>query len=280
MNILVTGSEGFIGSNIAANLHKHNVITLDKRGHPSLKIDLTMPFEIKSDIDVIIHEAAITDTTTDSDVMGKNITGFINVLKLALDKNADLIYASSAAVYGNGFVPMVESQVLNPLNPYAESKVIIDYMVSKYMDNIKIIGLRYFNVFGPGESHKGKMASMIYQLRNKILSKQKIKLFKYGEQLRDHIYIKDVVDATIKAINSPKTGVYNVGTGVATSWLDLLKIINKELKTNVKPIFADNPYQKAYQNYTQASIKLAKKDLHWESKWSLKNAIKDYYKEI
>lgn len=278
MNILITGSEGFIGSNIAANIHKHNIITLDRIGNPSLKIDLTQPFEIKQDIDLIIHEAAITDTT--ANCIDQNVTSFINILKLALDKNADLIYASSAAVYGNGSVPMVESQVLNPLNAYAESKAIIDYMMTRYTDNIKIIGLRYFNVFGPGESHKGKMASMIYQLRSQITSKQKIELFKFGEQLRDHIYIKDIVSATVKAISSKKSGIYNIGTGVATSWNDLLNLINKTLKTDVKPIFIDNPYQRVYQNYTKASIELAKKELDWKPEWSLKNAVKDYYKQI
>ena len=280
MNILITGSEGFIGSNIVANLYNYDIITLDKKADVGLNINLSKPFKIKSNIDVIIHEAAITDTTANYKVISENVDGFINILKLAIDKNADLIYASSASVYGNGPVPMAESQKLNPLNPYAESKAIIDHMAKQYMDKIKIIGLRYFNCFGQWENHKGKMSSMIYQLRNKILSNQRPKLFKYGEQVRDHIYVKDVVDATIKAIKAKKSGIYNIGSGVGTSWNDLLNIANKVLKTDLEPIYIDNPNQSAYQNYTKASIKLAKKEIHWEPNWELKNAIKDYYQKI
>jgi len=279
MNILITGSEGFVGSNIVANLYRHDIITLDKKSDSGLNIDLTRPFNINSELDVIIHEASVTDTTKDYKIISQNVSMFINVLKLALEKNAELIYASSAAVYGNGKVPMEESQKLNPLNPYAQSKAIIDYIARKYMNEIKIVGLRYFNIFGAGEQHKGKSASMIYQLRNQILSGQKPKLFKYGEQLRDHIYIKDIVNVTNKAMKIKKSGIYNIGTGVATSWNDLLLLINNTLNTDAKPLYIDNPYQ-AYQNYTKASITLAKKELHWTPKWKLKNAIKNYFKQI
>ena len=272
MKILITGGAGFIGSNLYRILQKQNDVDI---------FDKQYQYEYqKRRYDTIIHLAAITDTTfkPDEELINYNVKLFNGILKFALKINADLIYASSAALYGNRNIPMKEDQRLQPLNAYARSKFISDNIAKRYMDRMKIIGLRFFNVYGNGEKHKGKSASMVYQIRNQILSNMLVKLFEYGEQKRDHIYIKDVVAATIKAIKAKHSGIYNVGTGGATSFNELFGYINEALETSAGLIYCKNPYVETYQNHTQADINLIKKELKWESKWNLKKGIGDYFK--
>src|SRR3989338_4299953 len=143
-------------------------------------------------------------------------------------------------------------------------------------DKMHIVGLRYFNVFGQGESNKGRAASMIYHLSNQIKSDKSPRIFKFGGQKRDHIYVKDAVAATIKAISAP-SGIYNVGTGIATTFNDLIKILNEVLKTNKQPEYFDMPYDpKTYQADTQADTSLAEEKLKFKAKYSLKEGIKNY----
>ena len=272
MKILITGGAGFIGSNLYRILQKQNdVDTFDKQYQYEYQ---------KRRYDTIIHLAAITDTTfkPDEELINHNVKLFNDILKFALKINADLIYASSASVYGNKDIPMKENQRLQPLNAYARSKLINDNIAKRNMHRIKIVGLRFFNVYGHGEEHKGKSASMVYQIRNQILSNMLVKLFEYGEQKRDHIYVKDVVAATIKAIKAKHSGIYNVGTGVGTSFNELFEYINGALETSAGLVYYKNPYPETYQNSTQANIRLIKKELKWAPKWNLKKGIKDYFR--
>ena len=210
-----------------------------------------------------------------------NLEGFKNVISLAQKNNAKLIYASTAGLYGNGPVPMKENQKKEILSAYAKSKLMMDELAEKYFDKMHIVGLRYFNVFGPREAHKGRAASMIYHLGKQMKAGKQPKIFKYGEQKRDHIYVKDAVAATIKAIDAKKSGIYNVGTGIATSFNELINALNEVLGASLEPEYFDMPFgPKTYQNNTQADTKNAEKFLGFKAKYRLKQGIEDYKEDI
>jgi len=293
MKCLVTGGAGFIGSNLAIELEAqgYDVIIVDNlfSGNKEnlrefkgifIKADIADPqFDIEEKIDAIFHEAAITDPRhpDDSETYQKNIEGFKNVIKLAKKNNAKLVYASTAGLYGNGYVPMEEGQEKDVLTSYGKSKWDMDLMAEKIASTIHIVGLRYFNVFGPKELHKGRPASMIYHLGKQMRQNEKPRLFKYGQQIRDYIYVKDAVTATIKALDA-KSDVYNVGTGIGTSFIDLVQTINSVFGKKLEPEYFDMPYDaKSYQNNTQADIKKAETGLHFKAAWNLKDAITDYF---
>ncbi|MBW2981201.1 NAD-dependent epimerase/dehydratase family protein [Candidatus Woesearchaeota archaeon] len=291
MKCLVTGGAGFIGSNLALELEKqgHEVTIADNfsSGHKEningfkgkiLDIDISKPFEIEGSFDVIFHQAAITDPRypNDKETIRQNVEGFKLILELAKKNNAKLIYASTASLYGNGPAPQKEDQSKELMSAYAQSKLMMDELAETYFDGMHIIGLRYFNVFGPREALKGRPASMIYHLSKQFKAGKKPRIFKFGEQKRDHIYVKDTVDATIKALDAKKSGIYNIGTGIATTFNELIKVLNEVLGTNLEPEYFDNPYEGTYQNHTQADTTRAEKFLGFRAKWMLKEAIKDY----
>ena len=295
MKCLITGGAGFIGSNLALELEKqgHEVIVIDNLFSGSkenlsefkgkfIQQDVSEPFELNEKFDVIFHQAAITDPRhpNDEETYKKNIEGFKNIIELAKKDNAKLIYASTAGLYGNGQVPMREDQEKEILSVYGKSKLEMDEIAEKLFDTMHIVGLRYFNVFGPREEHKGRPASMIYHLSKQIKDGKTPRIFKWGEQKRDHIYVKDVVDATIKAIDA-KSRIYNVGTGIATNFNELIKILNEVFGTNLKPEYFDMPYDpKTYQSNTQADTTKAKQFLNFKAKWTLKEGIKNYLSEL
>lgn len=295
MNCLVTGGAGFIGSNLALELEKqgHNVtivdnmLTGDTKNLEGFKgnficLDISKPFEILQDFDIIFHQAAITDPRFEDkdETYRANVEGFKLIIELAKKNNAKLVYASTANLYGNGPVPMKEDQDKELITVYGKSKWEMDKIAEKHFNSMHIVGLRYFNVFGPREAEKGRPASMIYHLAKQIKEGKAPRLFKWGEQARDHIYVKDVVDATIKATEA-KSGIYNIGTGIATTFKDLVKILLEIFKSDKEIEYFDMPYdEETYQADTQADITKAKQYLNWKSKWDLKHAIKDYMVEL
>lgn len=290
-NMLITGGAGFIGSNLAMELEKkgHNVVILDDyssadiRGLRGFRGEVFIGDESRLDecgstFDVIFHEAAITDTTfkDDREMLRKNIDGFRKVLQFAMRKGAALVYASSAGTYGNGKAPMKEPQEPQPLNAYAYSKYFMDNLAKKHAKDLTVVGVRYFNVFGPGEKHKGKSASMVYQLYRQMAAGRNPRIFKYGEQVRDHIYVKDAVAATIRAADAKESGIFNVGTGEATTFNQVIDCLNKAMKTSFRPEYFDNPYADAYQVNTRADISKIGKALGWKPKFSTRAGIADY----
>ncbi len=288
---LVTGGAGFIGSNLSLELEKqgYKVIVIDnfstgtKENLKGFKgeireIDVSRPFEIKEKINIIFHQAAITDPRfkDDNEMLRANLEGFKNIIQLAKKNDAKLIYASTANLYGNAKTPMKEDQEKEIITTYGKSKLEMDNIAEQLKDQMHIVGLRYFNVFGPRESFKGRAASMILHLSSQMKENKKPRLFKHGEQKRDHIYVKDVVQATIKATEA-KSGIYNVGTGIATSFNELINILNEILKKDLHPEYFDNPYNlKTYQSNTQADTSLAEQNLRWKARYTLKQGIKDY----
>lgn len=294
MRILITGGAGFIGSNLALALQAdHEVTVIDdfSSGHfenlRGFRGDVVVTDVASVDLlskcdkfDVIYHQASITDTTiTDQRKMiGTNVEGFRNILDFATKQNAKVIYASSAAVYGNARTPMKETQEPSPLNSYAFSKCIMDNLALRYKEKhpeMTIIGLRYFNVFGPREQAKGKSCSMVYQLAQQMLQNKRPRLFKYGEQKRDHIYVKDIIAANMKALEVAESGIVNIGTGVATSFNKIVEILNKVLGKSYEPEYFDNPFS-FYQNETQADLSEARKLLGFEPQYGIEEGIRDY----
>ncbi|MFH1858582.1 MAG: ADP-glyceromanno-heptose 6-epimerase [Candidatus Omnitrophota bacterium] len=295
MKCIVTGGAGFIGSNLALYLEQeaHEVIVIDdfSSGHA----DNLKNFKgevIEADVagfnfasrfktcDAVFHQAAITDTTvTDEKKMFRaNVDGFRNLLDFASHLGARVVYASSAAVYGKGPSPMRESQTAAPANCYGVSKAKMDE-VAREAAGIKkvpaLVGLRYFNVFGPNEMYKGHAASMIHQLARQMRSGKRPRIFKYGEQKRDFVYVKDVLRANLLAYASGKSGIVNVGTGKATSFNDVVRILNEALGTSNAPDYFDNPYA-FYQDHTEADLSLAEALIGYRPQYTTEEGIRDY----
>jgi len=289
MKCLITGGAGFIGSNLALELKKqgNNVTVLDNflkgnmKNLEGFKGEVVEGDESKipdEEFDVVFHLAAITDTTvTDKQEMyDNNVNGFRLILEFCKKKNCKLVYASSGATYGDGPVPMKEDQALNPLNVYGESKVEMDKMAKQGFFGKTLVGLRFFNVFGPREHFKGKMSSMIYQLALQMKKGKNPRIFKHGEQERDHIYVKDVVTAVIKAASYDEFGIFNVATGTKTSFNQLIDFLNISLKMDLKPEYFNNPFVGAYQDTTVADMTKAEKELGFKAEYSVLDGVKDY----
>ena len=298
--ILVTGGAGFIGSNLTLKLQErhpdaHIVVVDDFRSGSFLnlrgfrgdfvtadvsRLDWEKQFK-DSSFDAIFHEASITDTTVHDQFLQShdNIEGFRRLLEFAAPSQTPVVYASSAATYGiAGDGAMPETQPPAPANVYAFSKVQLDNLARYYSrrnPGWKIVGLRYFNVYGPRETHKQAAASMIYQLYLQMKAGRKPRVFKFGEQKRDFVYVKDVVAMTIAALGSPTSAIYNCGSGVASSFNDVIAALNKALGTNLEPEYFDNPYS-FYQPHTEADMTLAKRDLKHAPAFTPEQGILDY----
>lgn len=295
-NILVAGGAGFIGSNLALELQlrfpEARITILEDFRSSCFKNLLgfkgdVLPYDCSDTswmswakgkkLDIIYHMAAITDTTVldQKKMMHDNVEGFRNILNLAVEKKAAVIYASSAATYGSMDRPIKESDAGNPNNIYGFSKWIMDQLAPSYYDRIKVVGLRFFNVFGPREYYKGHASSMIYQLAIKMMAGHRPRIFKWGEQKRDHIYVKDVVTATLMAHRSKESTVMNLGTGKATSFNEIVDALNEALGTNHKPDYFDNPYN-FYQNFTQADMSHHEKMTGFRCQYTTRQGILDY----
>jgi ADP-L-glycero-D-manno-heptose 6-epimerase len=314
-NILITGGAGFIGSNLTlyfqenfphskvvvfdcfrnnetfsnGNLksfgHYNNLINFTGDiicGNINSKIDLALLADFK--FDYIFHQAAISDTRIyDQEVVLKtNVNSFYDLLELANKNHAVIVYASSAATYGNLVSPQTEGKE-SPENPYGFSKYVMDQIAARYSKenpDLTVVGLRFFNVYGPREYYKGKTSSMVIQLGHQILKGKAPRLFNNSDSIfRDFIYIDDVLQSIILACKPKQNGVYNVGTGVSRSFQDIANILQDELKTDLGTEYFVNPYD-GYQMHTQANISLSKANLGFEPNFTLEQGIKAYIPEI
>ncbi len=293
---LVTGGGGFIGSNVALELEKQGweVVVMDRDplglaenlpGFQGKRVltDVAKEIPWSGPLDAIFHQAAITDPRYPNDdvLRRNNLDSFFLVADLVKSTHAKLVYASSAGVYGHCQVAMKEGSGEDPITAYGASKLEIDQLVPQLLDGFFWSGLRYFNAYGPHESGKGRPASMIWHLACQIRKGLQPRLFEFGEQRRDFIYVKDLVRANLLALKSP-SGIYNVGTGTATSFNELADLLGELLlDRKVKPQYFKNPYDlKTYQSYTQADLKLAKEKLGYLPQWDLRTGIRDYFQGL
>lgn len=303
MKVLITGGAGFVGSNLALELQKRfknwELFILDDFSSGSFKNLIDFEGEVitgsiteretidklrKYNFSAIFHQGANVNTTDHNQrkMMEVNCEAFKELLKVARETKSPVIYASSAAVYGNTPPPMKVNGTLKPENVYGYSKLAMDRFALKFKrenPELQVIGLRYFNVYGPREEHKGKMASMVLQLTVQILKGKKPRLFKWGEQKRDFVYVKDCVEANIKALESGKSGIVNVGTGRARSFNEVVKIIKKTLGTDIETEYFDNPYD-FYQNYTEADLTETRELLNWQPEIQIEEGIPQYVRWI
>ncbi|HBL18066.1 MAG: ADP-glyceromanno-heptose 6-epimerase [Elusimicrobia bacterium GWA2_69_24] len=294
---LVTGGAGFIGSNLALELERRGieVVVLDdfSSGHfenlrgftgDCVAGDVSRPEEWAGRVgavDAVFHQAAITDTTvTDQKRMLEvNVEGFRNILSFALESGVRrVVYASSAGVYGAGRIPMREGDPREPMNVYGFSKKVMEAVGRAFLaedPGLTLVGLRYFNVYGPREGHKGSARSMTLQLFEQMRAGQRPRIFKDGEQFRDFIYVKDVVAANLKAVEASRSGVYNVCTGRPATFNHLIAVLNKTLGSAYAPEYFENPYS-FYQNQTQGDPALAERELGFKARFSVDDGIPDY----
>ena len=285
MKYVVTGGAGFIGSNIVKKLVARgdsvtvidNLNTGKEKNLESVRnkivflkdsiLNMNLLEKETQNIDGIFHQAALASVQDSfskrDEYYDVNVKGTENILKLAKKNNFKVVYASSSSVYGNPEqIPIKESDAKNPINPYAETKLKKEELAIKYSEiGVKVIGLRYFNVFGKGQSieYAGVLKLFLERIRDKLPPK----VNGDGTQFRDFVYVKDVVNANILSMDSEIShGFFNVGTNSSITILDLAKIIIKSSGLHMEPVFG--PALKGDVQGTIANIDLIKEKIGWK----------------
>jgi ADP-L-glycero-D-manno-heptose 6-epimerase len=311
--IVITGGAGFIGSGVARHLNERgmkNLIIVDDLGTTEKWKNLVGKSFVdivpiahffdwlrgkESQIEAFIHLGACTSTVeTDADYLLENNYRFsLRLAEYALDNNHRFIYASSAATYGDGSEGFSDDHAalekLEPLNMYGYSKHLFDLWLKQMGVLDKVVGLKYFNVFGPNEGHKGRMASAITCILPSAQNEGVICLFKSsdpgnfadGEQCRDFIYVKDAVRMTCAFLENNACGIFNIGTGKAGTWNELSRAVFKGLDKPAKIKYIDMPGDLLgkYQNYTRADMSKTAGVLGNQAICdSLENSVVDYVK--
>lgn len=309
--IVITGAAGFIGSNLITKLNQEMFIDLilvddfsKKEKENNFKNKKYTALVDRNDfekwardhqrfIQIIIHIGARTDTAEfDKNVFDKlNLNYTKMIWNICVEYGLPLIYASSAATYGGGELGYDDNHEvidkLIPLNPYGESKNDFDkWALSQEKKPYFWAGLKFFNVYGPNEYHKGRMASVIMHAFNQIKETGKMKLFrshkegyKDGEQKRDFVYVKDVVDVIFFLMHHRKdSGIYNLGTGQARTFLDLVRSTFSAMKLSPDISFIDTPedIREKYQYFTEANMSKLRSIGYSKDFYSLEAGISDY----
>ena len=313
--IVLTGAAGFIGGYVAAKLNAYGVRDLilsddfsnpEKSGnHENIRCIAKihrdellgiLANDYKGKIDAFIHLGARTDTTEmDVDLLNRLNTEYSKtVWNFCTQNRINLIYASSAATYGlgeHGYSDDTSPELLKPLNPYGDSKNNFDAWAQSQTEKPPFhCGLKFFNVYGPGEGHKGRMASVIFHAYRQISETGKLKLFrshnpefKDGEQKRDFIYVDDVAELIWFIYKrQPHKGLLNIGTGEARTFLDLGKAVFAAMGKEPKIEFVDTPadIRDKYQYFTEADMKHIKSSSYYKPLTSLEEGVNKYVKEF
>ena len=310
---IVTGGAGFIGSQVAKHLNDNgidqilivdrlesdekykNLIGLDFEDYVDKEafIKLLTQGKFTKKVKAIIHMGACSATTElDASYLMENNYQYSKALAVwSMENNARYIYASSAATYGDGeqgYSDEAKLRTLKPLNPYGYSKYAFDLWVEKHGLLDKTVGLKFFNVYGPGEDHKDDMRSVVNKAFDQITESGKVKLFRShkpkfedGMQLRDFIYVKDAVNVIQFFLSNPKkNGIFNVGTGQARAFKDLVTATFNamDIETNIEYIDMPNQLRDKYQYYTQAEMNKLNQAGYSAPFQSLEEGVSDYVK--
>jgi ADP-L-glycero-D-manno-heptose 6-epimerase len=308
--ILVTGGAGFIGSALVWALNQRgvdNILIADFLGsgpkwrnlNPLRFADYVEADRLRANLDkladvsLVLHLGACS-STTESDVaylMDNNYAWTRELAGWAVERGIRFVYASSAATYGDGSQGMADGDApldgLRPLNPYGYSKHLFDLQARRlgWLDHI--VGLKYFNVFGPNEDHKGEMRSLVHKAFGQIKSEGRVRLFRSyrpefadGEQQRDFLYVKDAVEMTLHLAGCGATGLYNIGSGVSSTWLELARSLFAALDLPEAVEFVDMPEElrSRYQYFTRADLSRLRARGYSAPPISLRAGVQDYVK--
>ncbi|NKB24665.1 MAG: ADP-glyceromanno-heptose 6-epimerase [Kiritimatiellae bacterium] len=310
-SIIVTGGAGFIGSNLVAELNRRgedNILIVDDLAQTEKwknLVGLSFADYIDKDsfrtliekgglelTNAVFHMGACSSTTEPnaSYLMDNNYRYTRELCTWCLEKNIRFIYASSAATYGDGSLGYSDADErtphLEPLNMYGYSKHLFDVWAIKQRLHNQIVGLKYFNVFGPCEDHKEDMRSVVHKAYGQILDSGEVHLFKSykpeykdGEQVRDFIYVKDAVDVTLYFYEHPdESGLFNCGTGQARTWVDLVRGVFSAMDRTPNIRFMDMPrsLKGKYQYHTEAEISKLRQAGYQKEFTRLEEGIRDY----
>ncbi len=307
--IIVTGSNGFIGSNLITQLNKlgeNNILAVDDHSNKDLErntkdcnisehvniqefLNMVVTGELRSrKINAIFHQGACSDTMEwDVDYILENNFNYSKILlDFSESKNIPFIYASSASVYGAGKVFAENKNNEAPINLYAYSKYLFDQVVRDRLlkSNSQIVGMRYFNVYGPNERHKGRMASVAYHLHQQLKKGNEVRLFEgsdgygNGEQRRDFIHVNDIVKVNLWFYkNSNVSGIFNVGTGKSQTFKEVADaVIEWNKKGSVKYIPFPEKLKGSYQSFTEADISKLRSSGYKETFMDVATGVKQY----
>jgi UDP-glucose 4-epimerase len=291
METVVTGGCGFIGSNLAERLMKegHSVTVFDNlhTGNPSNIEGLGVKFfnepysrlsALTPNIDVIFHIGIPSSTPMYKEnpmLVGKAVNDAIEIFEYAKKNKCKVIYASSSSIYNGNNPPYREDMPVYVTDFYTECRYAIERLARLYniLYSVRSIGLRFFSVYGPKEKFKGRYANIISQFLWAMLKNEQPVIFGDGNQTRDFIYVGDVVEALMLAMEKDfECEIFNVGTGVARSFNQIIDLLNESLGKNIKPIYKPNPI-KNYVYDTLADTTKAEKTLGFKAKTSLKQGI-------
>lgn len=295
-------------ANIIAACDRRGSGPFDGEVMPDSTRDIDWPALLQNaNCSAVIHQAAITDTTLadQREMIRENAGGFAGLLRACAEYDVPLAYASSAAVYGTppqarDRAPFPVEAAGRPENVYGFSKWLMELDHARVAAEksfplartVRVVGLRYFNVFGPGEAGKGRMASMIHQLAVQMIAGRRPRVFHDGTQARDQVFVDDVVDCTLAAAGvpgfgggRPRPGVYNVGSGVATSFNDIIAVIRRALglsegerPTDYFEMPAD--VRAFYQDFTCADLSATQEGLGWQPRHAPSDAIEAYVRRL
>ncbi|KXB04776.1 nucleoside-diphosphate sugar epimerase [candidate division MSBL1 archaeon SCGC-AAA261O19] len=299
MKVLVTGGAGFIGSNIVERLVERgdDVTVLDNFSTGSeenlekvwdqiqiIKASCSdIPQLDLDDFELIFHIGIPSSSPMYKEnplLVGEAINDFIKVMELAKSTGARVVYASTSSMYAQCSPPHREDMEFEPFDYYTEARLVMERLAKVYheLHGVESVGMRFFSVYGPHEQAKGKYANIISQFYWKMKEDEKPVIYGDGEQTRDFTHVSDIVDACLTAAESNiECDAVNVGTGRATTFNQVVELLNQELGKSIGPKYVENPI-KNYVYHTQADITKAKKLLDYEPNVTLEEGIKKLVK--